>query len=307
MSFLNYHHLFYFWSVARHGGLAKASERLNVTPQTISGQIRTFEKAIGEKLFDRQHRNLRLTKFGEQVYERASGIFALGQDLQSFLSGEQQTRERELVVGVANALPKFVVYHLLEPAMHLDTPTHLICHEDKAERLLAELAIHHFDVVLSDTPVPPNISVRAYNHLLGKSAVLLMGTPELIEKYKDDFPRSLNNAPFLLPTRDTALRKSMDKWFHKNRVRPQIIAEHEDSALLKAFGEAGSGLFPVSLVVLEDVQTHYKSQPLGTLEGVEERFYAITIEKHVQHPAVSAICQAAREVFFAKGVKSEPK
>ncbi|MDF1662527.1 MAG: transcriptional activator NhaR [Planctomycetota bacterium] len=300
MDFLNYHHLYYFYTVAKAGNLAKASEELSITPQTISSQIRALEKSIGKQLFDRQHRSLQLTKLGHKVFSYASSIFTIGRELQDFLSGHLHEDDRTLVVGVANALPKFVVHHLLEPALKSDAPTRLICHEDKAERLLAELALHNFDVVLSDVPVPPNISVRAYNHLLGKCSVALMAEDKLAQRYQDNFPQCLDHAPFLLPTDDTALRKSLDRWFHRNRIRPHIIAEHEDSALLKAFGEGGQGIFPVPAIVAEEVREHYHCQLLGVLEDVEEKFYAITVEKNVQHPAVAMVCQQARDVFFRK-------
>lgn len=298
MDFLNYHHLYYFFTVAKAGNLAKASEELSITPQTISSQIRSLEKSIGKQLFDRQHRSLQLTKLGHKVFSYASSIFTIGKELQDFLSGHHHEEDRTLVVGVANALPKFVVHHLLEPALKSKEPTRLICHEDKAERLLAELALHNFDVVLCDVPVPPNISVRAYNHLLGKCSVALLAADKLAENYQDNFPRCLDNAPFLLPTDDTALRKSLDRWFHRHRIHPHIIAEHEDGALLKAFGEGGQGIFPVPAIVAEEVEQHYHCKTLGVLGDVEEKFYAITVEKNVQHPAVALVCQQARDVFF---------
>ena len=300
MNNLNYHHLLYFWSVARSGNLALASEELSVTPQTISGQIRTFEVALGERLFDRRHRRLELTDFGRKVFEHAQSIFSLGRELQAFLSGDRTDQAPDLAVGIANALPKFVVYRILEPAMRFEHPPHFVCHVGKAERLLARLALHDFDVVLSDVPIPPNVSVRAYNHLLGKCDVVLMGSPEMAERYRPEFPQGLDGAPFLLPTRDTALRKSLDSWFRRQSISPKIVAEHEDSALLKAFGERGLGIYPIPSVVSREVQLHYGAEILGTLDGIDEKFYAITIERNFQHPAVSAICHEAREVFFGQ-------
>jgi len=297
---MNYHHLLYFWSVASHGSLTKASAELNITPQTVSAQIRTLETTIGAKLFDRHHRRLELTELGKKVFEHAEAIFAAGQELQDFLLGARTESSSELVIGIANALPKFVVYHILEPAMLLEPCPHMICHEDKAERLMAGLALHDLDVVLSDIPVPPNVSVHAYNHLLGKCEAILMGSEELVARFGPGFPGSLKDAPFLLPTKDTALRKSMDRWFRRHRIRPRIIAEHEDSALLKSFGEAGIGVYPIASVVEQDVESHYRAKRLGVLKGVDVNFFAITVEKHLQHPAVSAICQQAREIFFGR-------
>lgn len=299
MEWLNYHHLQCFWAVVRCEGLSGASEFLDLTPQTISAQVGKLEKAAGVQLFDRSGRRLVLTERGREVYRMAADIFALGQKIEDFAAGRGGQDDQRLVVGIANALPKFVVYHLIEPALAEDPPIRVICREDKAARLLAELALHEFDVIFTDVPIPSDVSIRAFNHLLGSCPVSFMAVEELAERYKKDFPRSLDGAPFLLPTDDTALRKELDRWFHRNRIQPRVVSEHEDSALLKAFGESGAGIFPIASVVEADIRSHYHSQLVGTPEGLHERFYAITLEKRVHNPVVQLLCQQAREVFFA--------
>ncbi len=295
---LNHNHLLYFWTTATEGSIARASQVLHLTPQTISAQIKLLEEALDVRLFEREGRGLRLTEAGRTTRTYADGIFALGRELLATLRGEPQSAVRELRVGISDAIPKLVCRHLLEPALHMQEPVRMICQEDGVERLLGELALHNLDLVIDDSPIPPGLSVRAYNHLLGQCSVVWVASKALASEYRQDFPASLDGAPFLLPTSNTALRRSLDLWFEQNGVRPRIVAEIADSALLKAFGHKGDGIFPVAEVVLEEVQAQYNVVPLGLIDGVIERFYAITVERRIRHPAVVEISRNARRALF---------
>ena len=295
---LNHNRLLYFWVTATEGSIAKASAVLHVTSQTISTQIKLLEEELGVSLFEREGRGLRLTDEGRTTRSYADGIFSLSRELRAALRGEQTSKARELRVGVSDALPKLVCHRLLEPALHLDAPVRMICREDGVERLLGELALHQLDLVLNDSPIPQGLSIKAYNHLLGQCGVVWMGTPELVRRYANRFPTGLDGAPFLLPTKDTALRRSIDFWLAENAIQPRVVAELADSALLKAFGGKGEGIFPVADVVLNEVASQYNVAPVGVAEGVTERFFAITVERRIRHPAVAAISRQAKLSLF---------
>lgn len=290
---INYHHLRYFWTVAREGSMARAAELLHLTQPTISTQIAQFEAAVGQKLFERAGRRLVLTDTGRGVYEYAEAIFALGRELGRFLEGRGSGRGSRLTVGVADALPKLVVTRLLDPVFRLAEPVHLHCYEDKSERLLSELSLHGVDLVLADTPATPTAGAGVFNHRLGECVVAVFGAPDLAERYRVDFPRSLNGAPFLLPTPNLALRRALDQWFDAVGVWPEVRAEIEDSALLKAFGSAGLGLFVAPALVGAAVCRQYGVEQLGMLDAVHEHFYLITAQRKVKHPAVVAILEQA--------------
>jgi LysR family transcriptional activator of nhaA len=300
MEWLNYHHLLYFWMVARTGTIARASEELRLAQPTISGQIRTLEQRLGEKLFRRSGRRLVLTDVGQVVYEYADEIFGLGQELLETLQGRPTGRPMRLTVGISSALPKTLVHHLLEPALHLDPPPVLICRVDKTDQLLAELSIQRFDLVLSDEPVSGPIRVKAFNHVLGTSRTTIFGTPDLVRTYRPGFPGSLSGAPFLLPTVNTLLRRGLDRWFEHERIRVRTVAEFEDSALLKHFGARGEGLFAAATALEEDLLRDHDVQVVGRTDQVEDTFYAITIERRIKHPAVQAIVDASRAHVFAE-------
>lgn len=299
MEWLNYHHLHYFWLVAREGSLANASKTLRLAQSTVSGQIQTLERALGEELFARSGRRLVLTEIGRVVYRYADEIFSLGRELQDAIKGRPVARPLRLVVGIADVVPKLVARRLLAPALKLPGPLHLVCHEDKPDLLLAELAVHNLDVVIADAPVGPSVNVRAFNHLLGECDVVFFATPRLAAAYKANFPKSLDGAPVILPTENTTLRRSLDQWFVTHGVRPKIVGEFEDNALLKVFGQAGMGLFPASSVIASEVQRQYGVRPIGKLDGLRERFYAISVERKLKHPAVIAISQEARQKLFS--------
>lgn len=299
MDWLNHGHLLYFWTVATEGSIARASEVLHLTPQTISAQLKTFEESVGQPLFERRGRNLVLTETGELVRRYADDIFGLSRELSDSLKGRSTGKTLQLRVGLADALPKLVAYRILEPALHLEEPVQLVCREEGMEALLSQLALHRLDVVLNDSPLPPHLHVRAYNHLLGQCGIVWMAAPGLAERAARNFPHTLNDLPLLLPTADTALRRALDAWCERNGVtRRRIVAEIVDSALLKAFGEAGDGVFPVADVIADTVAKHYGVVPVGRADGVTESYYAITVERRIRHPAVVAICERARRSLF---------
>ena len=295
---LNYKHLRYFWAVSRHGNLTRASAELLLTPQTVSTQIRDLEKGLGVELFSREGRRLVLTDIGRVVYRYADEIFNIGREIQDVVRG-LPGRPMYLVVGVADVIPKLIAHQLIEPAIQLKEPVRVICREGRTDRLLAELAIHKLDVVLSDTPIPPAVKIRAYNHLLGESKVTFMASDKLARNFREGFPESMNGAPILLPAEGTILRGTLEQWFDSLEIRPMIVGEFEDSALLTAFGQAGVGIFAVPSVIQDEVRRQYGVEPIGVVEGIVERFYAISLERKVRHPAVAAVCIAAKSVLFA--------
>jgi LysR family transcriptional activator of nhaA len=298
MEWLNYHHLRYFWAAAREGSVTRASEKLHISQPAVSTQIRGLEQALGEKLFTRSGRTLALTEAGRVVYRYAEEIFGLGTELMETLKGRPTGRPARLTVGIVNVIPKLIAYKLLEPAFKLPERVRVECLEDRPERLLAELATHGLDLVLADAPTPSTVRVRAYSHLLGECGVSIFGAEHLAKAHRRGFPRSLDGAPFLLPTADSTLRRLLDQWFEAQGIRPQIVGEFEDSALLKVFGQSGAGLFAVPSAIDAEVRRHYGVRLVGRVE-VRERFYAITVERRLKHPAVVAISEAARHELFA--------
>ena len=295
MNWLNYHHLLYFWVVAREGSIARACEELRLTQPTISGQIRLLENRLGEKLFARAGRSLVLTDVGQVVFRYAEEIFSLGKELTEVVKGQHPGHPLTLVVGITEVLPKLVAYRLLESALLGPEPVRLVCWEGKLDRLVAELAIHRLDVVLADAPLPAMLRVRAYSHLLAESGVSLFATPHLASRYLRRFPQSLNGAPFLLPTDNSVLRRSLEQWFKAEDIRPTVAAEFEDSALLKAFGQAGRGIFAAPTLIEKEVRRQYRVRLIGHVPSIHERFYAISVERKLRHPAVVAISQGAQQ------------
>jgi LysR family transcriptional activator of nhaA len=298
MEWLNYHHLRYFWAVAREGGVTRASEKLHISQPTVSAQLRELEEALGEKLFERSGRSLHLTDMGRVVYRYADEIFGLGRELLDTVRGRPSGRPARLSVGLANVVPKLVAYRLLEPALHLPVPVVVECVEDRPERLIAELAVHALDVVLSDAPIGADVKVRAYSHLLGETSVSFFGKSSLPAAARR-FPASLDGAPMLLPTRNTSLRRALDQWFEDRQIRPDVVGEFEDSALLNVFGQAGRGLFPAPTAIEAEVRRQHGVRRLGEAPELKERFYAISVERRLKHPAVVAISEAARHELFA--------
>ena len=294
MEWLNYHHLLYFWTVARTGGVSRASDELRLTQATVSAQVKSLEQSLGERLFRKTGRHLTLTETGRVVFRYADEIFSLGQEMMGTLKGRPESRSPRLTVGVADVMPKLVAYLLIEPALRLKDPYRIICREGSNRELLAALAVHDIDVVLSDAPSDPAVNVKAFDHLLCECSMTLFGAPQLAAEYRRQFPRSLDGAPFLLPTANTTARRSLDQWFESENIRPAIVAEFEDSALLKVFGQHGMGLFFAPSIIGTEVQRQYGVKSIGRLASVSERFYAISLDRKLKHPAVVAISEAAK-------------
>ena len=299
MEWLNYHHLFYFWTVVRTGSITKACDELRLAPPTVSAQLATLEDQLGEKLLIRSGRNLIPTEMGRTVYRYAEEIFALGREIMDTVKQRPTHRPLRLAIGIDDVVPKEIAHRLIEPALHLERPVRIWCHEAGLERLAADLAVHEVDVVLSDAPVTPSLNVRVYSHELGTTGVVWMGLPQLAKRYRRGFPKSLEGAPALLPTDDTAIRLRLDQWFAGLGVRPVIIGEFEDYALLRVFGQAGVGVFPVPTTLEKQFRTEYNVQRIGIARNIYGRFYAITAERKIMHPGVMAICESARRRLFA--------
>lgn len=297
MEWLNYHHLQYFWVTAREGGVARASEKLRVSQPTISAQIKQLEEVLDVKLFHRHGRSLVLTDVGRMVYQYADEIFNVGRDLLDAIRTSQPGRALPLTVGVSNAVPKLVACRLLRPLMHAPSPVRLVCREENTEQLLTHLATHELDVVLADTPAPPHIRVKAFNHVLGESDTGFFVPSALAARVKRRFPQSLHEAPMVVPTANTALRRDLDAWLDRLNIRPAIVGEFEDPALMKAFGAQSQAIFPAPYAIARDVSRVYGVALVGRTEQVKERYYAISTERRLTHPGVLAITSAARDML----------
>lgn len=290
---LNFLHLFYFWMVARHGGITLASERLHLTQPTVSTQIRKLEKSLGGPLFIRAGRELELTATGKLVFEYAEEMFAVGRELLGALRGVPAQRGAlRLHVGVPQVLPKAITYHLLEPVLHFPEPLQIIVSEGPVDHLVAELMRHQHDVILSDSPLPPG-RVQTQSHLLGQCGVGLCASRELAARLQRRFPQSLSGAPLLLPAANTELRRSIDRWLDERGLTPRIVAEVNDSALLHRFGQGGAGVFPAPLCIVDELKQELGVELVGQFDNLQLQFFAITLQRKLAHPAVVAIAQAA--------------
>ncbi len=298
MEWLNYHHLFYFWTVARTGSIAAAAEELRLAPPTISNQLRRLEESLGEKLLRRSGRRLVLTDMGRIAMRYADEIFTLGREFTDTMRDRPSGRPMRFSVGIADVLPKLIAYKLLQPALQLGFPVKIICREDRPERLISDLAAHELDVVLTDTPLTPAENVRAFAHLLGECGTSFFAARRLKARPKA-FPRLLDGAPFLAPTANSAFRRSLDEWLNGRDIRPNVVGEFEDFALLRVFAEDGLGVFGAPSVVDEE-WLRYGFRRLGGTEEIRVRFYAISLERKLQHPAVVAVCEAARSRLAAR-------
>jgi LysR family transcriptional activator of nhaA len=299
MEWLNYHHLLYFWAVARYGSVVRASAELHLAQPTISGQVRRLEHVLGEKLFDRVGRQLVLTNVGRTVFRYADEIFSLGDDLLGTLRGRPSTRPLRLTVGVADMLPKVLVQKLLEPAFHIERPIHLVCREDRVvEDFMSQLAGQELDLVLADRPLGPGIRAHAFNHLLGECGTTFLASPKVAARLRRGFPRSLESAPCLLPGPHATMRRALDQWLHGARLRPTVVAEFDDSALMYAFGEQGHGAFPSPTVFENEFRQRYDVRVVGRVPSVRQHFYAISVDRRLHNPAVAAIVNAARQEVF---------
>jgi len=287
----NYKHLYYFWVVAKEGGITRAAEKLDMAVQTVSAQVRELERSLGHVLLKPAGRGLVLTEAGLAAMQQADLIFQLGEKLPAKVQDAVSAPSVRLAVGICDGLPKLVVHRLLLPAM-AERNLRLVCHEGELDDLLGDLALHRLDIVLADRPAPPNPNLRLYSHPMDSSTIGWYGTPSLVQSASDNFPQSLGEVPVLMPTAHTALRDRLDKWFEQRGIRPRIVGEFEDGALLKTFGSSGMGVFPAAESVHDDLLAHYPVQRLGSCEGVTEHFFAIGTEKKVQHPLVQALLRA---------------
>ncbi|MGB7218811.1 MAG: transcriptional activator NhaR [Vicinamibacterales bacterium] len=299
MDWLNYHHLLYFWTVAREGGVSKAAAKLRLSQPTVSAQLKLLEGALGERLLERQGRTFALTEVGRVVYRYADEIFTAGRELQETLKGRPSGRALQFTVGVANAVPKLIAYRLLRPATEGPEAVQITCREDHPDHLVAQLAVHALDVVISDSPAAPHVRVKMFNHLLGESGTTFFAAGPLARRVRRRFPRSLNDTPTLLPTINTALRRALEQWFEAEDLHPPVIGQFEDSALLKAFGESGRAVFPAPTAIEREVCRHYGVAVVGRTPKVRERYYAISAERRLKHPAVLAITATARTELFS--------
>lgn len=299
MRHLNYGHLLYFWTVAREGGVGRASAVLHVTPQTISGQIKSLEESVGEALFRRVGRRLALTEMGKLVFEYAEEIFSTGAELAEVVRSRTRRGPVVFTVGVTDVVPKLIAARVLEPAFALEQPVRVVCTEGKLESLLADLAIHRLDMVLSDRPTPDGLNIRVYSHRLGESGLSFFSDGTTARRLRPHFPRSLDGASLLLPTSNTVLRRSLDAWLTQQDLAPQVTGEFEDSALLKAVGQAGNRLFPGPTAIESEIRHQYRVSVAGRTDAVKEAFYAISPERRLKHPTAAAITEAARTELFS--------
>ena len=299
---MNFKHLHYFWRVAKAGGIARASEQLHLTPQTLSGQIGLLEKELGAALFAKRGRNIELTEAGRLALGYAQDIFALGSELEESVRHHSAGgRAVEFRVGVADAVPKTISYRLLEPATRLPAAVRIVCREWKLDSLLTELAAHRLDLVVAGAPIPPSVSVRAYNHRLGDSGVSFFASTRLRASLKGRFPACLDGAPMLVPGADAAVRGRLDQWCEAKSLRPRIVGEFDDSALMKVFGQSGAGIFIGPTVLEAEIERQYQVKTIGRTPEIIEEFFAISVERRVTHPCVVAIAAAARDQLLTTG------
>ena len=299
MNSLNFRHLRYFWMVAKTGSMAKAAIQLHLTPQSISGQLAELESSLGIKLLTRAGRNLELTESGKRVLQYAEEIFSIGEDLLAAVKDQQQSKSLVFRVGIADSVSKSIAYRLIAPALKLRVSMRLVCREGRLAALLADLAVHRLDLIIADRPMPANLSVQSYSRLLGQSPLAIFGTRALVdERVVKSFPAMLDRAAFLLPGEDFAVRVALNQWFDRHNIRPLIVGEFDDSALMKAFGQAGAGFFAAPLAIAHDVCGQYGVQQLGVVDGVLVQLYAISTERRVKHPAVLAMESVARSDVF---------
>jgi LysR family transcriptional activator of nhaA len=297
---LNYRQLHYFWVVAKTGSIVRACEQLNLTPQTISGQISLLEQTYGIELFRRVGRQLELTEAGRQTLPYAEQMFQLAGELELMLRAQPNEQQILFRVGVADVVPKSIVYRLIAPTMELSEPLRITCREDKLERLLADLAIQRLDLVISDSPMPSHLDIKGYSQKLGECGISFFATAELAARYGQDFPRSLHGAPLLIPGPETVVRSRLQRWFAEQQIQPRIVGEFDDSALMQAFGQSGSGIFIGPSVIADEVKRQCGVELIGQTDAVSESFYAISVERKIKHPGIVAITEGARRQLFTE-------
>ncbi|OUR83025.1 LysR family transcriptional regulator [Cycloclasticus sp. 46_120_T64] len=295
---LNYKHLHYFWVVAKEGSIAKASERLHITPQTISGQLSRLEENLGVKLFVKSGRNIEITETGRLVLNYTDEIFSLGSELEQMLQNEPEERPQLFRVGIADVVPKSIAQGILLPVLQTRKPTRLICKETGLDTLLADLAVHRLDLVIADRPIPSTVSTRGFNHKLGECSISFFAKESIINRFNGDFPQCLSGMPMLLPTRGTQLRSDIDQWISKTRIHPKIVAEFDDSALMKSFGQKAAGVFIAPTVLRKEVEDQYNVKSIGEVSEIKEAFYAISVERRVTNAITATVIKAANNMLF---------
>ncbi|MDB5797246.1 MAG: transcriptional regulator, LysR family [Paucimonas sp.] len=300
MAAMNFKHLRYFWMVAKAGSIARASEQLHLAPQSISGQLRELEESLGVALFQKVGRKLELTDAGRRALDYADGIFSLGEELVDAMRDQAREKVLRFKLGVADSVPKSIAFRVVEPALYLDDPVHVVCREGRLDALLSELAIHRLDMVIADRPIPTSLNVRGYSHLLGESGLTVFGAPRLVAKLSGTFPALLNDAPFLLPGVEVMVRPRLLQWFASQQLRPRIVGEFDDSALLGAFAQAGVGLCVAPSAISDYVCTQYHLRAVGDIPGIKEQLYGLTTERRLTHPAIVAIRRIAQQEIFGK-------
>jgi LysR family transcriptional activator of nhaA len=298
MAALNFKHLRYFWAVAKSGSIARASVQLHVTPQSISSQLAELEAALGVTLLRRAGRGLEVTDIGQRVVGYAEEIFGLEDELLAVVREQDRRTALPFRIGIADSVPKSLTYRVVEPALRLDEPVRLICREAHLVSLLADLAVHRLDMVIADRPMPADVKVRAFNHLLGSSDLTIFGAAALLRDLDGEFPTLLDGAPFLMPGEGVAIRPALQQWFESQRLHPRIVGEFDDSALMKSFGQGGAGLFPAPTAIADYVCDQYGVRAVGRIATITEHLYAITTERRMRHPATLAVSRAAASEVF---------
>ena len=300
MPALNFKHLRYFWMVAKSGSIARASEQLHLSPQSISGQLAELESSLGVQLFRRVGRGLEMTEMGRHIYGYADEIFALGNELMDAVLSQSTRKSIPFRIGIADSVPKTVAHRVIEPVMHIEGSIRLMCREGKLSALLAEMAIHHLDMVIADRPMSSTLNIRAYSHLLGESPLCILGAKPMIASLSiEPFPNNLDQAPFLLPGEDVAIHSRLLQWFETQHIYPRIVGEFDDSALMKLFGQTGAGLFVAPAAMSAYVQERYQVVEIGRIDSIHEQLYAITAERRMTHPAALAVSETTKKVFAA--------
>lgn len=300
MRWLNYQHFFYFWNIARYGSVTEASRHLRLAQPTISAQLKDLEEVLGEKLFDRAGRALKLSDTGKIAYRYAEQIFGLGQEFLEVLDGKSEGGGRELKIGIADVVPKSLAYRLIEPALGAAAGGAVICLEDKTERLLADLSIGEIDLVVADRPIPPNVKVKAFNHFIGECGVSFLATRALVKRYKKGFPQSFTSAPLLLPTVESAVRRELDQWFDTIGITANCIGSFQDRALMKIAAREGKGIIPVPTVVEAEVRKEFDLELVGKTGAVKEQLYLISLERRLKNPLLMKICADGQQKLFGK-------
>jgi len=300
---MNYKHLHYFWSVAKEGGIKQASDQLNLTPQTISGQLSLLEDYYGVKLFNKVGRTLELSDIGQQVLSYADEIFSLGNELEQMMRSLPSYRPELLKVGLVDLVPKSIAHQILLPALKSSNDIRMICREADLDTLLADLTLHRLDLVIAERAIPESVSTRGYSHKLGQSSVSFFASKQLQNQLSGNFPECLNNAPMLLPNSGNQLRSHIDQWLTKYHLQPRVIAEFDDSALMKAFGQEGVGIFVAPSVIEQEVEQKHNVKAIGRVDEIQESFYVISVEKKIKNPVVAEIIQNANRSLFSSDTK----